>query len=65
MSTTQQSISSPDKPRRSSDASPVVPTQPDGDGGTSRVREAGTDDCNEGTVPISVKQQAANERNAQ
>jgi hypothetical protein len=65
MSTTQQSFSSPDEPRRSSDASPIAPTQPDRDGGMSpRVSAAGSDDCNEGTVPISAKQQAANERNA-
>ncbi len=69
MSITQEPITSPDEPRRSSEAAPVDPTQPDrdegpppqvGDGGATEKPNAGTT-----APPISPKQQAANQRNAQ
>jgi hypothetical protein len=69
MSTTHEPTTSPEEPRRSGGAAPLDPTQLDRDEGPPH--QVGDGEANENhdagatTPPISPKQQAANERNAQ
>jgi hypothetical protein len=66
MSTTQEPMTGPDEPRRSSGAADLDPTQPNrGEATPPQVSDRGTKANNEGTTPTSAKQQAANQRNAQ